>query len=165
MAVSKKAVAKTNALRLLDAQSIPYESREYELSDGFTSGSDIARAQGLDPDTVFKTLVTESGSGEHFVCVIPVDCELDLKKAAKHFHMKKMEMLPMKKLLPLTGYIHGGCSPVGMKKRFPTVIDETAVLYSGIYVSGGRIGLQLFISPDDLAVVTEAEFADLTVTG
>ena len=113
MAAGKKA-GKTNALRMLDVRGISYRSTEYELSDGFTSGSDIARMQGLDPDAVFKTLVTESGAGEHFVCVIPVDCGLDLKKAAKHFGVKKMEMLPMKKLLPLTGYVHGGCSPVGI---------------------------------------------------
>ena len=147
MAAGKKA-GKTNALRMLDVRGISYRSTEYELSDGFTSGSDIARMQGLDPDAVFKTLVTESGAGEHFVCVIPVDCGLDLKKAAKHFGVKKMEMLPMKKLLPLTGYVHGGCSPIGMKKTF--------------YVSGGRIGLQLCICPGDLAQAAEADFADLT---
>lgn len=157
------AAKKTNALRMLDAQGISYTSLEYELSDGFTSGSDIARMQGLDPDSVFKTLVTEANTVEHFVCVIPVDCELDLKKAAKHFGVKKMEMLPMKKLLPLTGYIHGGCSPVGMKKMFPTAIDETAILFDGCYVSGGRIGLQLKIRPEDLAEISKAQFADLTV--
>ena len=161
MAAGKKA-GKTNALRMLDVRGISYRSTEYELSDGFTSGSDIARMQGLDPDAVFKTLVTESGAGEHFVCVIPVDCGLDLKKAAKHFGVKKMEMLPMKKLLPLTGYVHGGCSPVGMKKQFPTVIVETASLFDEIYVSGGRIGLQLCICPGDLAQAAEADFADLT---
>ena len=155
---------KTNALRMLDAEHVSYESREYQLSDGFTSGSDIARMLNLDPDEVFKTLVTESGSGDHFVCVIPVDWELDLKKAARHFGVKKMEMLPMKKLLPLTGYVHGGCSPIGMKKKFPTVIDETATLFESICVSGGRIGLQLRVKPEDLARMAEAEFADLTVT-
>ena len=157
-----KKTGKTNALRLLDAAGISYRSLEYELTDGFTSGSDIARMQGLDPDAVFKTLVTEANTGEHFVCVIPVDCELDLKKAAKHFGVKKMDMLPMKKLLPLTGYIHGGCSPVGMKKPFPTAIDETASLFDDIYVSGGRIGLQLRINPRDLADIAGASFADLT---
>lgn len=162
--VKKTAVSnKTNALRMLDARQISYEAMEYELEDGFTSGSDIARMQGLDPDTVFKTLVTEANTGEHFVCVIPVDCELDLKKAAKYFNVKKMEMLSMKKLLPLTGYIHGGCSPVGMKKLFPTAVDETALLFDDICVSGGRIGLQLRITPSDLADVVSAGFADLTV--
>lgn len=158
-----KKTGKTNALRLLDAAGIPYSSREYEIADRFTSGSDVARIQGLDPDTVFKTLVTEANTGEHFVCVIPVDCELDLKKAAKHFGVKKIEMLPMKKLLPLTGYIHGGCSPVGMKKPFPTAIDETASLFDHIYVSGGRVGLQLCIRPEDLAHIANAGFADLTL--
>ncbi len=153
---------KTNALRMLDAKHIPYESTEYTLSDGFTTGSDIARMLGLDPGAVFKTLVTESNGKEHFVCVIPVDRELNLKKAARHFGVKKMEMLPLKKLLPLTGYVHGGCSPVGMKKPFPTVIDETAVLFPEIYVSGGRIGLQLKIRPKDLAEMTGAGFAALT---
>ena len=147
---------------MLDVRGISYRSTEYELSDGFTSGSDIARMQGLDPDAVFKTLVTESGAGEHFVCVIPVDCGLDLKKAAKHFGVKKMEMLPMKKLLPLTGYVHGGCSPVGMKKKYVTRIDESAKTQEQIYVSGGRIGLQLRICPGDLAQAAEADFADLT---
>jgi Cys-tRNA(Pro)/Cys-tRNA(Cys) deacylase len=154
---------KTNALRILESHGIEYESREYELKDGFTSGSDIARMQNMDPDTVFKTLVTESNSGEHFVCVIPVDCELDMKKAAKHFGAKKMDMLPMKKLFPLTGYVHGGCSPVGMKKAFVTAIDDTAQLFEKIYVSGGRVGLQLKIAPDDLVKITGANFADLTV--
>lgn len=154
---------KTNALRMLDARHISYRSMEYELSDGFTTGSEIARMQGLDPDTVFKTLVTESNTGEHFVCVIPVDCELDLKKAAKHFGVKKMDMLPMKKLLPLTGYIHGGCSPIGMKKLFPTAVDETASLFEFIYVSGGRIGLQLEIKPDELTKIVQAQYVDLTV--
>ena len=152
---------KTNALRELDAAGIPHEELFFDAEPTMT-GEEIARSQGEDPDAVFKTLVTESGAGEHFVCVIPVDCGLDLKKAAKHFGVKKMEMLPMKKLLPLTGYVHGGCSPVGMKKQFPTVIDETASLFDEIYVSGGRIGLQLCICPGDLAQAAEADFADLT---
>lgn len=155
--------SKTNALRMLDSKGIEYRSSEYELENGFTSGSDIARMQGQDPDSVFKTLVTETGKGEYFVCVIPVDCSLDLKKAAKALGAKKIEMLPMKKLLPLTGYIHGGCSPIGMKKQFRTVIDETAQLYDKIYVSGGRVGLQIEINPEVLAELVEAGFADLVV--
>ena len=160
MAAGKKA-GKTNALRMLDVRGISYRSTEYELSDGFTSGSDIARMQGLDPDAVFKTLVTESGAGEHFVCVIPVDCGLDLKKAAKHFGVKKMEMLPMKKLLPLTGYVHGGCSPIGMKKTFTTVVDETAQLFDAIYFSAGKIGCQIRLSSEDLGKVIDLSYADL----
>ena len=154
---------KTNAMRILDSNRIPYESHEFELKDNFTSGSDLARQQGQDPDQVFKTLVTESGSGEHFVCVIPVDATLDLKKAAKVFGEKKLDMMPMKKLLPLTGYIHGGCSPVGMKKQFPTALDETAQLFDRIYVSGGRPGLQVQLSADDLCSLISAVYADLTV--
>lgn len=155
--------SRTNALRMLDKKSIAYESIEYNLEDGFTSGSDIARMQGLDPDSVFKTLVTEANTGEHFVCVIPVDCALDLKKAAKYFGTKRLEMLPMKKLLPITGYVHGGCSPIGMKKDFRTAIDEVAGLFDEIYVSGGRIGLQLKIGTHDLCSVTGAGLADLTL--
>lgn len=154
---------KTNAMRMLDAAGIQYDYIETELKDGFTSGAELARMRGQDPDIVFKTLVTEANTGEHFVCVIPVDCELDLKKAARHFGVKKIEMLSMKKLLPLTGYVHGGCSPVGMKKLFSTVIDETAQLYDKIYVSGGRIGLQVFLAPDELANIVSADFADITV--
>ncbi len=154
---------KTNAMRMLDAQGISYEYTETELKDGFTSGSQLARSLNQNPDLVFKTLVTEANTGEHFVCVIPVDCELDLKKAAKHFGVKKIEMLSMKKLQPLTGYIHGGCSPIGMKKLFPTAIDETAQLFDNIYVSGGRIGLQLNLPPDKLLEVVSANYADLTV--
>jgi len=154
--------SKTNALRILDSAGIKYESIEYELENGFTSGSDIARMQGADPDMAFKTLVTEANTGEHFVCVIPVDVRLDLKKAAQHFGVKKLEMLQMKKLLPLTGYVHGGCSPIGMKKHFPTAIDETAGLFEEIYVSGGRIGLQLKMRTEDLCRAAEAVLVDLT---
>lgn len=150
-------------MRMLDSAGIAYEYTETELNDGFTSGSELARMLGQEPDTVFKTLVTEANTGEHFVCVIPVDCELDLKKAAKHFGVKKIEMLSMKKLLPLTGYIHGGCSPLGMKKLFSTAIDETAQLYDMIYVSGGRVGLQIKLDPDSLSGIISADFADLTV--
>lgn len=155
--------SRTNALRMLDKKSIAYESMEYNLENGFTSGSDIARMQGLDPDCVFKTLVTESNTGEYFVCVIPVDCALDLKKAARHFGVKRLDMLPMKNLLSVTGYVHGGCSPIGMKKDFRTAIDEVAGLFNEIYISGGRIGLQLKIGTKDLCGVTQAALADLTV--
>ena len=154
---------KTNAMRQLDALGIRYDSVQHEIEDAFTSGSDMARMFGQDPDQVFKTLVTEDGKGGYFVCVIPVDEELDLKKAARRFGVKKLDMLPMKNLRPLTGYVHGGCSPVGMKKRFPTAVDETAQLFDRIFVSGGRVGLQLCLSPDDLLLVTEGRFEDLTV--
>ena len=154
---------KTNAMRQLEKLNITYESEQHELEDNFISGSEQARMFGQDPEQVFKTLVTEDGRGGYYVCVIPVDGELDLKKAARHFGVKKLDMLPLKKLLPLTGYIHGGCSPVGMKKLFPTVFDETATLFDQILVSGGRVGLQLRVAPDDLCEVVRGDYGDITV--
>ena len=152
---------KTNVMRLLDAKSIPYEAREYDPE--ITSGPLVAAALGEDPDTVFKTLVTEGPKKEHFVFVIPVNAELDLKKAAKAARVKSIAMIPQKELLPLTGYIHGGCSPFGMKKPFPTFLDETAELFPSIFVSAGRRGYQVGISPLDIISQIGASFADLTV--
>ena len=152
---------KTNVMRLLDAKSIPYEAREYDPE--ITSGPLVAAALGEDPDTVFKTLVTEGPKKEHFVFVIPVNEELDLKKAAKAARVKSIAMIPQKELLPLTGYIHGGCSPFGMKKPFPTFLDETAELFPSIFVSAGRRGYQVGISPSDIISQIGASFADLTV--
>ena len=152
---------KTNVMRLLDAKSIPYEAREYDPE--ITSGPLVAAALGEDPDTVFKTLVTEGPKKEHFVFVIPVNAELDLKKAAKAARVKSIAMIPQKELLPLTGYIHGGCSPFGMKKPFPTFLDETAELFPNIFVSAGRRGYQVGISPSDIISQIGASFADLTV--
>ena len=153
---------KTNVMRILEQRGIPYTPHTYDHENGAVDGATVARQLGQDPEAVFKTLVARGASNAVYVFDIPVEDSLDLKKAAKHFGVKKMEMLPMKKLLPLTGYVHGGCSPVGMKKQFPTVIDETASLFDEIYVSGGRIGLQLCICPGDLAQAAEADFADLT---
>ncbi len=150
-------------MRMLERADVSYNSWEHELKDAFISGSDLARKFGQDPDRVFKTLVTQAPDKSCYVCVIPVDCELDLKKAASCFGVKKLDMLPMKELLSRTGYVHGGCSPVGMKKLFPTRIDETASLYDTIFVSGGRVGLQVEASPDGIAAVCEAEYADLTL--
>ena len=152
---------KTNVMRLLDAKSIPYEAREYDPE--ITSGPLVAAALGEDPDTVFKTLVTEGPKKEHFVFVIPVNAELDLKKAAKAARVKSIAMIPQKELLPLTGYVHGGCSPFGMKKPFPTFLDETAELFPNIFVSAGRRGYQVGISPSDIISQIGASFADLTV--
>ena len=152
---------KTNVMRLLDAKSIPYQAREYDPE--ITSGPLVAAALGEDPDTVFKTLVTEGPKKEHFVFVIPVNAELDLKKAAKAARVKSIAMIPQKELLPLTGYIHGGCSPFGMKKPFPTFLDETAELFPNIFVSAGRRGYQVGISPSDIISQIGASFADLTV--
>ncbi|MGI6205533.1 MAG: Cys-tRNA(Pro) deacylase [Anaerovoracaceae bacterium] len=159
---SKHKNIKTNAMRMLEDEGIGYETFAHELKDGFTSGSDLARMFGQNPEQVFKTLVLYAKRGEYYVCVIPVDETLDLKKAASFFGVKKLEMLPMKELLGVTGYVHGGCSPVGMKKAFPTAVDETAVLFDDVFVSGGQIGLQIKLKPDDLIRAAGAEYADLT---
>lgn len=147
-------------MRILDAAHINYTALEYEVDENDLSGVHVAEVSGLDPDTVFKTLVLTSGK-DYFVCCIPVGEELDLKKAAKAANCKKAEMIKMKELLPLTGYMRGGCSPIGMKKKFPTFIDETAQLYDNIYVSAGKRGAQICINPDDLAAASAAEFCDL----
>ena len=152
---------KTNVMRILERQKIAYNHYCYE-GTGAVSGIEVAAALGEDADRVFKTLVTVSKSRRYYVFMIPVAAELNLKKAAAAVGEKDVEMLKQKDLLPLTGYVHGGCSPIGMKKQFPTVIDETASLFDEIYVSGGRIGLQLCICPGDLAQAAEADFADLT---
>ena len=152
---------KTNALRLLEAAGIAYNPCEYPTGDGRIDAVSVAEKLGAEPDRVFKTLVTESPDREHFVFIIPGNAELDLKKAARAAGKKSIEMLRVKELLPLTGYVHGGCSPVGMKKLFPTWIDESAILYDRIFVSGGRVGLNLEIGPETLATFLPAEFADL----
>lgn len=155
---------KSNVMRLLDAGVLPYEAFEYDISDGRIDALSIAEKIGKDPDQVFKTLVTQAPGKEYFVFVIPGPGTLDLKKAARAAGVKSIEMIPQKLLFPLTGYIHGGCSPVGMKKFFPTFIDETAILYDFICVSGGKVGLNLALHPERLASFLPAEFADLTVS-
>ncbi len=152
---------KTNAMRLLDAHGVAYTCRFYD-DDLALSGVEVARTLGQDPDRVFKTLVTVGKSGEHYVFMIPVACELDLKKAARAVGEKSVSMVKSKELLPLTGYVHGGCSPIGMKKKFITCIDEAASLFEDIMCSGGRIGCQLEIAVGDLTRVTEARLVDLT---
>ena len=152
---------KTNALRLLDSADVPYAAYEYDVSDGAIDAKSIARKLNRPPETVFKTLVTESPEHEHFVFIVPADAELDLKHAAKAAKVKSIEMIPLKSLLPLTGYVHGGCSPIGMKKAFPTFLDETAILYEEICVSGGRVGLNIAIHPETLAGFVNAEFYPL----
>ena len=151
---------KTNAIRQFDRKKLPYTLHTYE---GVISGTDVAAYMGQDPATVFKTLVTTGKSGAHYVFMIPVAQELDLKKAAKAVGEKSIAMLPQKELLPLTGYVHGGCSPVGMKKSFPTAIHEAAASYDTIFFSGGRIGLQLQASPTTLEQLIPLIYADLTV--
>lgn len=151
---------KTNAMRLLDADNINYEIKEYSKDNGI-SGVDVAKTLNEDPELVFKTLVTQS-KDENYVFVIPVAEELDLKKAAKVSSEKKIEMLAQKDLLKKTGYIHGGCSPIGMKKLFKTFIDESAQNREYIYVSGGKIGMQVKINPLDLVNLINGSFEDLT---
>lgn len=150
---------KTNAMRLLDAQKIPYESFSYPPET--TDGEEVARTLGEDPSAVFKTLVTLSDKGEHLVFCVPVNATLDLKKAAKAAGAKSVAMIRQKELEPLTGYVHGGCSPVGMKKRFRTFLDESAAPLGAFFVSAGRRGLQMRLSPAALAALLGARFAPL----
>ena len=151
---------KTNVMRLLDGKKIPYIIRNY-LSSGAISGTDAADALGLPYEKVFKTLVTVGKTNAHYVFDIPVDKELDLKKAAAAVGEKNVSMLKSKELLPLTGYIHGGCSPVGMKKFFPTVIDSSAKDHERIFFSGGKIGIQVETTAAELARVIDFRFADI----
>lgn len=154
-------MVKTNVMRLLDAANISYESKEYEVDEKDLSGSHAADMMGADHDTIFKTLVLKGEKTGYLVCCIPVDEELDLKKVAKAAHDKKVELIPMKDLLPLTGYIRGGCSPIGMKKKFPLYIEEIAILFDKIAVSAGQRGVQILLSPNDLCAYTEGSFAPL----
>lgn len=153
---------KTNAMRKLDAMKIAYTEHQYDASDGHIDGEAVARKCGLDPDCVFKTLVTQGNDRNFYVFVIPVKEELDLKKCARVAGVKSVEMIHVKDLLKTTGYIRGGCSPVGMKKAFRTFFDETMVLFDTVYVSGGRIGTQIEIRPEDLLSVTDGAYASLT---
>ncbi len=157
----KEKIEKTNAMRLLDQKQIPYQVHEYD-PDKAISCKEVASILSQDVERVFKTLVTTSKSKEHYVFVVPGEGTLDLKKASKVTGEKYIEMIPQKELLPLTGYIHGGCSPLGMKKTFQTYIDETAQLFDHIFVSGGKRGLQIEISPLDLQKAIDAIFADIT---
>ena len=152
---------KTNAMRLLDAAKIPYRAVEYEYDENDLGGRHVAAVTGMDPDQVFKTLVARGERLGILVFCIPVSCTLDLKKAAQAAGDKKVEMTHMKELLGLTGYIRGGCSPVGMKKKYPTFIDETAMLYDEIAISGGARGLQMVLCPEALISYAEMEPVDL----
>lgn len=153
---------KTNVMRLLDQHGVPYTPHFYN-PDGPIDGLSVARAVGADPEAVFKTLVTRGASGGYYVFDIPVGDSLDLKKAARAVGEKSIAMLPQKELLPLTGYVHGGCSPVGMKKPFPTVFHETVILFDTIYVSAGKIGAQVETDPTALMALIGAGAADVTV--
>lgn len=155
-------VEKTNVMRILDQKKIPYDSHCYVDTDAI-SGADVARVLGQDPHRVFKTLVTVAASKAHYVFMIPVEEELDLKKAARAVGEKSIAMIPAKELLPLTGYIHGGCSPIGMKKPFKTTADQTATAFDTILFSAGKIGYQVELSPRALEQIVRLTWADLTV--
>lgn len=152
---------KTNAARILDAKSIQYELVEYEVDEIDLSAATLAKKIGQDIEQIFKTLVLRGDKTGVFVCVIPGNAEVDLKKAAKVSGNKNCAMVQQKELLPLTGYIRGGCSPIGMKKSFPAYIHETCILFDTIFVSAGQRGLQFRINPDDLIKATGAEVCDL----
>ena len=155
-------MTKTNALRLLTQAGVPYRTASYEYDESDLSGSKAARAIGMPEEQVFKTLVARGEKRGILVFCIPVCCTLDLKKAAKAAGDKKVELVHMNELLPLTGYIRGGCSPVGMKKAYPTFIDETAQLYGEIAVSAGARGLQLILPPQELIHYAQMDVCDLT---
>lgn len=152
----------TNAMRLLKQAGIDFDTSAYEVDESDLSGVHLAEVLGVDVDCVFKTLVTRSDKRNIYVFCIPAAQELDLKKCAAAVGEKKIEMTQVKELLGLTGYIRGGCSPVGMKKKFPTVFDEIAQLFDKIYVSAGQRGVQMIVDPMQLAEYVEAKFADVT---
>lgn len=152
---------KTNVMRILEQKKIAYKSYNY-LSTGALSGTEVAQALGEDPQIVFKTLVTVGKSKTNYVFVIPVEKELNLKKAAHSVGEKSIEMIKQKELLPLTGYIHGGCSPIGMKKQFVTTIDKSAEQFEHIIFSAGKVGYQVEVSLDDLAKVIRFRTDDIT---
>lgn len=158
-----KGIQKTNAARLLDAAGVTYTLIEYPVDENDLSAVHLAATIGQDIDRVFKTLVLKGDKTGHFVCVIPGAMEVDLKKAARISGNKSCDLIPMKELLPLTGYIRGGCSPIGMKKPFPTFIDETCQLWETIYISAGQRGLQFEIAPDALIATANLQLADLTL--
>ena len=160
MAKSKE--EKTNVMRTLEQKKLPYTAHTYDPA-GPIDGVSVAQTLGQLPERVFKTLVTKGASGAYYVFDIPVAENLDLKKAAKAVGEKSVAMLPQKELLPLTGYVHGGCSPVGMKKQFPTVFHETVLLYDTVCVSAGKIGFQVECRPGDLIALLRAKTVDIIV--
>ena len=157
--MSKKEL-KTNAMRMLDRMKIPYDYETYECED-FTDGIETADKLGYDHALVYKTLVTTGKSGEHYVFVIPIEAEIDFKKAAKAVGEKSLEMLHLKNLTKVTGYVRGGCTAIGMKKQFPTVIQKDAEELTQMHVSGGKLGMQLKLAPADLKKAAKAQFADV----
>ena len=161
--MAKQKEEKTNVMRILDQKGIPYTPHTYDHENGAVDGVTVARSLGQDPERVFKTLVTRGASGGYYVFDIPVTDTLDLKKAAKAVGEKSIAMLHSRELLPLTGYVHGGCSPIGMKKQFPTVFHETAEILDTIMVSAGKIGFQVELSPADLIELVGGSTEDVTV--
>lgn len=161
--MAKAKEEKTNVMRTLEQKKIPYTAYTYPTEGGAMDGVSVAAYLGVDPEEVFKTLVAKGASGQYYVFDIPVAESLDLKKAAKAVGEKSIAMLPQKELLPLTGYVHGGCSPVGMKKPFPTVFHETAEILDRIMVSAGKIGFQIQCAPEELIELVGATTADVTV--
>ncbi len=163
--MSKQKEEKTNVMRVLDQKKLSYTARTYPTGDTAPDGVSVARMLGQNPDFVFKTLVAKGVSGGYYVFDIPVADTLDLKKAARAVGEKSVAMLPTKELLPLTGYVHGGCSPVGMKKRFPTVFHESCLNLETICVSAGKVGFQVEVNPADLIALVGGTTADLIVEG
>ena len=162
--MAKQKDDKTNVMRLLEQKGVPYTPHTYEHEEGVAvDGVTVARSVGLDPETVFKTLVARGASGGLYVFDIPVGDTLDLKKAARAVGEKSIAMLHQKELLPLTGYVHGGCSPLGMKKQYPTVFHETAEILDTVVVSAGKIGFQVELAPAALIALVGGSTADLTV--
>lgn len=160
--MSKEKDAKTNAMRILDRMKIPYTHQSYECRE-FVDGKETADNLGLPHEKVYKTLVTYGSSRQYFVFVIPVDGELDLKKAAKAVGEKSVAMIHVKEITKVTGYVRGGCTAIGMKKQYKTVIDESAQKLDEIYVSGGKVGCQIKLSPEDLCKASGASFENITV--
>ncbi len=153
---------KTNAMRILDSKKIKYNTYEYPHEEGVAvDGVTVANLLNEDPNKVFKTLILVGNDKKNYVAVVPVMAELDLKKCAKEFRVKSLEMIHVKDINSLTGYVRGGCSPIGMKKAFPTIIDESAKLYDNIIFSGGKIGLQIEMNPNDLSKIIRVEFKDI----
>ncbi|MED4754105.1 Cys-tRNA(Pro) deacylase [Brevibacillus choshinensis] len=152
---------KTNAMRILDKEKMDYTMLTYTTDDGKIDGVSVAQKIGREKSVVYKTLISQGASKVYYVFVIPVESELDLKKAAKALNEKKVEMIPVKDITAVSGYIRGGCSPIGMKKLYPTVIDESAQSLEVIIVSGGKIGVQIELPIENLAKATKASFADV----
>ena len=155
---------KTNVMRILDQKKINYNSYYYGNTDA-VSGIEVAKILKQDDNQVFKTLVTVSVSKKYYVFMVPVACEINLKKAAKSVGEKSISMIPLKDLLPLTGYVHGGCSPIGMKKNFPVIIHQSAKNFSSIIFSAGKIGYQVDVSVSDLASLLSCQFSDIVEGG